>query len=262
MGDFAAEWLSLREPADVRSRDSGLMELLAVWARGRPGLHVLDLGCGTGANLRALAPFLGPGQLWTAIDRDRALLDAVPALAGDGGWSARIAPLCRDLAGFDWPRADLVTASALLDLVSEDWLAGLLERHRGSAFHFALNVDGRVELSPGHPADAAVLAAFARDLRRAKGLGPALGAAAAATAEGMLQRLGYRVALAASDWKLAEQDRPLIEVWLAGVAGASLVRKEVEESLLRDWHETRLRELSQAGLLLRVGHRDLLALPL
>lgn len=262
MGDFSADWLGLRAPADARSRDAGLMQLLASWAPERSGLVVLDLGCGTGANLRALAPFLGVGQRWIALDRDAALLERLPAGADGPGWSARVEPRAGELAALDWPAADLVTGSALLDLVSEDWLRRLVARHAGAAFHFALSIDGRIELAPGHPADAAVLGAFAADLARDKGLGPALGGRAPACAERLLGAAGYRVATAASDWKLGLEDATLAEAWLRGVAAADLVQEQVEEGALNDWLETRLSELSADRLRLRIGHRDLLALPL
>lgn len=262
MGDFSADWLGLREPADARSRDAGLAKLLASWSPERSGLLVLDLGCGTGANLRALAPFLGIGQRWIALDRDRELLGRLPAGADGPGWSARVEPRPGELSAFDWPAADLVTGSALLDLVSEDWLRRLVARHQGAAFHFALSVDGRVELAPGHPDDRAVLAAFTADLARDKGLGPALGGRAPARAERLLGEAGYRVATAASDWKLGLEDAALAEAWLRGVAAADLVRETLEERTLSDWLDSRMRDLSEDRLRLRIGHRDLLALPL
>ena len=66
MGDFSADWLALREPADRRARSAALVGRLVAWLSGtsHPAggcagpLRVLDLGCGTGANLQYLAPIL------------------------------------------------------------------------------------------------------------------------------------------------------------------------------------------------------------
>ncbi|SMF11943.1 Methyltransferase domain-containing protein [Tistlia consotensis] len=262
MGDFSADWLSLREPVDARSRDRGLRRLLATWVPERGGLRVLDLGCGSGANLRALAPSLGIGQRWTAFDHDAALLERLPRRASGEGWSAEVATQLGELDGFDWPSADLVTASALLDLVSERWLERLIRRHAGAAFHFALSVDGRIDLAPRHAADGPVFETFVRDLQRPKGLGPALGPTAPAVAERVLREAGLQVAGAASDWILDPEDGALVEAWLRGVAAADLVREEVEETALKDWLDSHLGDLRDGRLRLRVGHRDLLALPL
>ncbi len=265
MGDFTADWLGLREPLDARSRDAGLLRLLGTWAGGRSGLRILDLGCGSGANLRVLAPALGANQRWTALDHDPALLARLPGELAGPGWRALVSPLEAGLTELDavdgGAAPDLVTGSALLDLVSQDWLAGLVERYRGSAFYFALSVEDRVALAPAHPADDAVLEAFAADLRRDKGLGPALGGRAPAVAERLLQAAGHRVAAATSDWQLAEGDEALAEAWLRGVAAADAVFNEVEESTLMHWQETHLSAIAAGRSRILVGHRDLLALP-
>ncbi len=64
---FSADWLALREPADHRSRSAELLATLATRVEGRDTLRITDLGCGTGSNLRATAPALGPtrnGRWW------------------------------------------------------------------------------------------------------------------------------------------------------------------------------------------------------
>ena len=62
MSGFAPDWLALREPLDAASRCVRLGGLaLAVLARGRgaaAGVEVIDLGAGTGANLRYVAPLI------------------------------------------------------------------------------------------------------------------------------------------------------------------------------------------------------------
>jgi spermidine synthase len=53
-----------------------LLEVLARWAIPAGRLRVVDLGAGTGANLRRLAPLLGSGQRWTLVELDPALVAA------------------------------------------------------------------------------------------------------------------------------------------------------------------------------------------
>ena len=71
---FTADWLALREAVDHRSRPEGLLVPLRAWWRARGASHVVDLGSGTGSNLRYLAPRLDPGQRWRLVDHDRELL--------------------------------------------------------------------------------------------------------------------------------------------------------------------------------------------
>ena len=77
-------WLALREPADAAARAIDLVDEL-----GRHTTWVIhDLGCGTGAMGRWLAPLLPGQQHWVLHDRDADLLDVaaaeLPGLAADG----------------------------------------------------------------------------------------------------------------------------------------------------------------------------------
>ena len=74
MSTFSAEWLSLRECADERARNKDVANAFFAWFMQRPSVSVVDLGSGTGANLRAVAPLLPNRQSWTLIDNDAALL--------------------------------------------------------------------------------------------------------------------------------------------------------------------------------------------
>ena len=100
-------------------------DLVEHLARHFPTGHVIhDLGCGTGAMGRWLAPLLPGPQHWVVHDRDADLLEVAaaepPGPAADGAAvtvEARQSDLTRlrpgDLAG-----ATLITASALLDLLT------------------------------------------------------------------------------------------------------------------------------------------------
>ena len=79
-------WLALREPADAAARAPELVELLVPHLPARQSIH--DLGCGTGAMGRWLAPLLPGPQHWVVHDRDADLLDVattdLPGSAADG----------------------------------------------------------------------------------------------------------------------------------------------------------------------------------
>ena len=74
MSGFSAEWLAFREPVDAASRNPGITARLLAWRRRYAALAVLDLGGGTGANVRFLAPLLGGEQRWRLVEHDPALL--------------------------------------------------------------------------------------------------------------------------------------------------------------------------------------------
>jgi len=161
---FAARWLTLREPADHAARDDTLLSaLIDALPRDRT-IRISDLGAGAGSNLRYLGPRLPQAQEWTLIDHDRELLDQAVAMAhpaDDDRAAARVQARAQtaDLGGFpdclDTP-PDLLTASALLDLVSEDWLRRVVDTccRRCLPALFALSVDGRLAFSPTLEGDA------------------------------------------------------------------------------------------------------------
>ncbi len=190
MSGFSADWLLLREPADHRARAPDLTEPLRRHLSAYHSVNVLDLGCGTGSNLRALTPALPAIQHWTLVDYDPALLDA--ARAATEAWQAeaaltdltvdfRQADLRADLDALLEADVDLVTAAALFDLVSEDWIerfvAGLAARRL--PLYTVLIYDGGMRWDPAHPADGAITAAFNAHQRLDKGFGAAAGPNAA-----------------------------------------------------------------------------------
>jgi SAM-dependent methyltransferase len=273
--DFAASWLDLREPVDHRSRNRALARALSAHVGGREELTIADLGCGTGSNLRASAPLLPPAQFWTLIDASQELLaaavDRLQAWADQADWEGetlllakagkriraefRRADLARDLDAA-LGRADLVTASALFDLVSAEFIGRFtasVSRGR-SAFYGVLTYDGRQDWTPADEADADLLDAFNVHQRCDKGFGPAAGPEASARLGDALRAAGYAVWQGDSAWRLRPGEGALIAQLAAGVADAARQTGLVDRARIERW-----RVLERTGAL--VGHTDLLALP-
>jgi hypothetical protein len=176
--------------------------------------------------------------------------------------------LAGDLRALPVPAAGLVTASALLDLVSASWLDALLTRCRagGCALLFVLSYDGRCTLSPAHAEDARVVELVNRHQRTDKGFGPALGPTAAEQAAMRCRALGWRVETAPSDWVLGAEAPDLQHALLAGwrdaaSAMAASPGAASSASRLDAWLQTRRGWVTAGRSRLRVGHLDLLAWP-
>lgn len=244
---FSADWLALREPADHAARDAGLLRMAAVAAGTAP--VIVDLGCGTGSTRRAFGGMV-EGATWHMVDGDAGLL----ARAGAQGHCLDL----NDIAALPLPGATLVTASALLDLVSDLWLDRLVDRLVALKlpFYAALSYDGRMDWTPALPADAAVTAAFNRHQTGDKGFGPALGPRAADHAAARLRAAGYSVEEAVSPWRLGPADASLQQQLLGGIAQAAA---EAGCPDAKDWLAARLGMIENGSC--RIGHRDLLALP-
>lgn len=247
---FEAEWLALREPADRAARDPAL---LAAAVQVAEGGWVLDLGCGTGSTARAFASVGGRVAGWRLFDGDaRLLAEAVARTPGAEGVEGDLA----DLPALPLEGIGLVTASALLDLVSHAWIEGLAARlaEAGVGFYAALSVDGRMAWDPPFPQDAAIAAAFARHQARDKGLGLALGPLAPNAAAAAFARCGFSVRTAPSDWRLGPSDGGLQAAFAAGVAAAAAEAGCPDAAA---W----VQACSARPRTCVVGHVDLLALP-
>jgi hypothetical protein len=278
---FSAEWLALREPADHAARSADVTQrVLDALPLDQP-LRVLDLAAGTGSNLRYLvSAFAGPAQRpaptpmgerpvptpvgadlsvrpsWLLVDHDPALLARVPETPG-------VETRCLDLSTLDdrgiFEGRSLVTASALLDLVSEDWLRALAARcaESGAAALFALSYDGRISCSPEDPEDAAIVALVNEHQRTDKGFGPALGPDATDCAERVFAELGYLVTRARSDWMLTpasgELQRRLTEGWAQAATEIAPHRARVIDG----WRDRRLAHVAAGWSEMIVGHEDL-----
>jgi len=276
MSGFSPDWLALREPADIRARDPQLLATLAQHLANRNGLEVVDLGCGTGSNLRSTAPALGPGQRWTLVDYDPRLLasaretlrawadesaedGASLVLTKDGLDIAvrfRQADLMQDLEAVIGGKPDLVTASALFDLCSADFIArlGRAVAAEGAAFYTVLTYDGEQGWTPPHRADAEMAAAFNAHQQIDKGFGSAAGPTAPAALALAFRENGYSVLEASTPWRIGEDEQALVDALADGFAGAAAEIGRVSPDVIADWLQVR-----RNGCL--VGHTDTLALP-
>src|SRR3954447_4913987 len=118
-GEFSESWLGLREPADAAARSKDLVGLLP-----GPIRTIRDLGCGTGSLGRWLAPQLPGPQHWIMADRDPALLAYAGAHMPFPGVTVETAlGDVTELTPADLTGVDLVTCSALLDLLTAEEVA-------------------------------------------------------------------------------------------------------------------------------------------
>lgn len=248
---FHAHWLALREPADRAARDAALARRACKAAGAEP--VILDLGCGTGASWRALAPLLPDSARWYLVDSDPALLAAAAAAAGDR--AEAIEADIADLSALPLDGVTLVTASALLDLVPGDWVEALARRLT-VPFYAALSYSGLMRWSPADPRDDRITEWFNRHQRSDKGLGPALGPDAVEHAARIFTAAGFATYRADSAWQLGPAMAELQNELTDGIAAAAAQAGTAEAIA---WGQDR-RELVACSTCV-IGHTDILALP-
>jgi len=262
---FAAEWLTLREPYDLAARNGEVAAAVADSIADQPSVAIVDLACGTGSTLRALSPCLKPRQDWRLADNDLGLLArAAGSTPPSGGSVTPMAlDLARDLEAALDGAVDLVTTSALLDLVSAEWLERLAVEAavRRLPVYAALTYDGRAVLEPPDRLDEAIVAAVNRHQRLDKGFGPALGPTAGAAALARFEAVGYALVQGTSDWLFAPPDRQIQNEVLVGWASAAREIGGVSQGEIVDWLTRRRDHVAAGRSSMRVGHIDFFARP-
>ena len=213
------------------------------------------------------------------IDHDPALLNEAYSrtsqLNTGKGEPLQVETHCVSLKQLDHPaltHCDVVTASALIDLVSQEWidaLAAQCAKHR-QALLITLSITGEwyftnAQQQPLNDLDDRwVCELFNAHQSRDKGLGGALGGAAHSALAKAMAGHGYRVNEAETPWRLAAGKPAQYPLMCALIEGwASAANEQAPEAALRIalWRDQRLGQVAKGEIGIWVGHRDLLALP-
>jgi hypothetical protein len=268
MGHSLAEWLTLREPFDVAARSERLAQAVSKALPPDRPVRIVDLGTGRGSNVRYLTGYLPMPQEWLLLDENAAVLEQVPR-AMTGRLPAPCAIDVRQvrLGALDSTMFDerhLVTASALLDLVSESWLGSLAHHCHAvrAAGLFALTYNGESRCSPVEPEDDEIRELLNRHQRtNDKGFGRAAGPDAVAAAERSFKAVGYRVERAASDWNLPPDARELQRELVNGWADAASEIAPARSAVISSWLHRRHDHIDAGRSQIVVCHEDLIATP-
>ncbi|SFM70888.1 glycosyltransferase family 4 protein [Marinobacter pelagius] len=273
---FDKEWLEAREPADHRARSEALTDRLNQWLQRQipnpvgsteaEPLVMADIGSGRASNSLYLSSRLSVPRVWHLIEQDAGLLALGEARLRQIGQTV----VCHNLMVTSEEMEQqlptpmhLLTASALIDLVSEDWLRSLTTAvvRRQAAVLMVLSYAGDFELSPPDADDARLKELVNSHQHRDKGSGSALGPDATNRFCQLLQDAGYAVDIDDSPWHLDRNDAVAVESLLRGWVGAALEQAPDASVWLGAWLERRLGQLSAGELRVTVTHQDLLALP-
>jgi SAM-dependent methyltransferase len=278
MSGFSPEWLSLREAADHRSRNVSLARSVSARFNNRDEVSIVDLGCGTGSNLRCTSTlFEANQQAWTLVDYDPKLLAAAAeklsawadrTIKDDAGLilskgrktitvAFRQADLTKDLDRALGSTVDLITASAFFDLCSVSFIESFATAvaARRAAFYTVLTYNGQQTWTPEHAADAQFAQSFHAHQVTDKGFGGAAGPGAASALAKAFTSVGYTVSEGDSPWRLANpHDQKLIAELVPGFAGAVRETGAIDKAIIDAWLA-----ITRSGA--RVGHTDTFAIP-
>jgi hypothetical protein len=234
---------------------------------------IADIGSGTGSNWRYLTRALADAGLdnihWHLFDQDASLLRRVPRT--ESGPDIHIERLEATTLDQRLPRPlNLLTASALIDLVSRRWLDSLAEvaAARQAGVLIVLSYAGRFRLMPEHRADGDLRRLVNEHQHGDKGTGAACGPEASDYLTRALEDIGYVVSREPSIWHLDSTHAPLQKALMAGWVEAARVQLSsgahghpADSDWLEQWLVERIRQAEQGQLVIEVDHVDLLGVP-
>jgi hypothetical protein len=258
-------WLAARAAADTSARAATLGSLLPelisyLTGTGRDGvLKIIDLGAGTGANQRWLAPRLPFPQRWIHLDHDPVISRSLPLPDHTMILDAGVETLGRLLASHSTDQ-HLVTCSALLDVLTMDQLDAVCRAVIDNQVPtlLSLTVTGTLSLTPVDPHDQLLQDAFNDHQRRAGRAGPH----AATLAVDALCEGGFTVRTQETSWQLtASSDAAFVDQLLHERLEAAVAHDPTLAAIASAWFELRRSQLASGTLLIKVGHLDILALP-
>jgi hypothetical protein len=242
---------------------------------------------------RWLAPRLPGRQHWILYDRDPDLLDQAAAGMADtarralDGAPVTVETRLRDITRLtpaDLDGAGLVTASALLDMLTADEVERIVAAVAGAASArsaaepavkrprprtgpagiptwSALSVIGRVALTPADPLDAEVGAAFNDHQRRTVDGRTLLGPDAAEFAIDAFRRRGVPVEVRPSPWRLGPEQADLAAEWFDGWLAAAIEQRPDLAARTAGYEHRRRAGIAAGRVSAVVQHADLLATP-
>lgn len=262
---FEETWLALRRPADHQARDARLTAQAAGWLAQYEVPEVADLGTGTGSNYRYLSTRMPVMTRWFLLDQDERLLARLQEqLDPEQTVTLHQTRLSADALDSQIPESvGLITASALIDLVSRNWLEALADAaaHRGAAVLMVLSYDGRFDLRPALGTDEKVRALVNAHQHRDKGSGSSAGPNATEWLAEALRQRDYTVDVADSPWQLDSHQAGLQRALLEGWVKAAIEQLGDCPEWLLEWQESRIRQIDAGELFIQVGHHDLFASP-
>lgn len=284
--DFTAEWLDTRYSFDSKARNQQVEAAFKNYFFGRKEIQLMDVGAGTGNNLRYWFRQLESPQKWTNVELNPELLalgfqQAAQLLTTEGYGvkqfenhisgmkrkngrfhEVRLLALQESFLDFAFEilpvKPDVVLANAVFDLLSPEMFVAFAEKlieHRIPLLS-TINIAG-LEWSTATFQDKYYSRCYLHHMNRPQAFGMALGAHVTDFAIDFCKKHQVNVEWGRSDWQIAETDTAMLLANLNYMEQAiPEMLPEAEHSAFSEWLSDKRKQVEAQKLRLNVYHYD------
>jgi len=279
--NFSTDWLEERRRFDAAARNASVEAACLQYAAQFQTLSLVDIGAGDGAVFSYLSPKLPPKQNWSLVELNPQLLQSARSrlLHWANGHGYTVEKEASDHLLFQrgerrlsvqlikgsflelqrllpLEHYDLVTASAVFDLLSRPMLANLLEswQHNRLALYATLHYQS-MEYFPGQAEDRPVIEAFERHMQRQQDFGRALGPDCCAALSELMEYYFRQAPIAGpSPWLIRPGDVAMHRHLFAFIENS--LADFAPETEVESWIQSKEALLDSGQLRLQVEHCD------
>lgn len=283
---FDPNWLQERYPFDADARNKEReWEAIHQFAY-LDHVHLVDLGTGTGSNVRYYLEQFPQNQTWHCVEEDGALKEMfwqnIKQLAKTEGyeleWNGEALKMSKSghwvnihfVEGnlmeldslVDLLRTDFILANAVFDLFSEAQFSELIHiiSHHSLSLFFSLNYEG-MKFFPSEEADVFYIDQYNAHMKRPQPFGHGMGPDASQLMEKAFRTALAEVKLGESIWEIGEKDEKML-TYLLGFFEDALAdwwKTTEEKAAFIAWIGRKKTMIQEQQLAANVYHQDVLA---
>ena len=262
MHEFENSWLLSREKIDSISRNKKAIEKINKYTSISKNLNIIDLGCGTGSNFRYLNPKIVKKQSWKMVDISHLSLSYLKKNIKHSQKIQNITykkiDIIKQIEKIDFKNFDIVTGSALLDIMPKEWFINFLNINKSTKIiYFTINYDGNFKFYPKHKDDDNIVRLFNQDQMSDKGIGKkAVGPKCTQIIDQLFQRT-HKTYVFNSNW-VVEKNKNMQKMFISFCEDIISKNKKNYE----DWLNYRKEKIKSNKSILKLQNKDFLALKL
>lgn len=283
---FDPNWLETRYRFDSSARKNSTEKKMLNHFSSHGNINILDIGAGTGNNVRYYSPFLPQNQSWLLLDSDPLLnsqsLVLLSQWAKKNHWpyqlsenelqfqiSTKTITVKKKLGSLlelnkiiDLAKVNLITANAVFDLFSSlQWKIFLNQLTPFSLPLLATLNYSEMSFFPFCKINQKYIHLYNDHMTRKQKFGKAMGASCAQEMSDILTQYNYNTITEQSNWIIDPKENIMLNFLIHFMEKSvdEMISSPLEKKTFHQWIEKKRKDIKEARLKAKVQHIDIFA---